>query len=70
MNAPIGVGNGDNDDDDDDNDDEDKENLPVQQENPWKLSREEVMLYDDIFPEASSTNSKADKNKVIDISET
>ena len=70
MNGPIGESNGDKDDDDDDNDNEDKENLPVQQENPWKLSREEVMLYDDIFPEASSTNSKADKNKVIDISET
>ena len=59
-----------NDDKDDNEDDDDnKENLPPdnqQQENPWKLARDEIMLYDDIFPGAATTgNAKSDKNKVI-----
>ena len=56
-------------DDNEDDDDDNKENLPPdnqQQENPWKLARDEIMLYEDIFPGAATTgNAKSDKNKVI-----
>ena len=59
----------DKDDNDDSIDDDNKENIPDNQleENPWKLSRDEIMLYDDIFPEATATtgNAKSDKNKVL-----
>ena len=55
-------------DDNEDDDEDNKENVPdnQQQENPWKLARDEIMLYDDIFPGAATTgNAKSDKNKVI-----
>ena len=54
--------------DDTDDEDDNKENTPPdsQQQNPWKLARDEIMLYDDIFPgAATSGNTKSDKNKVI-----
>ena len=66
MPTPIGD-EGCTDDDDDADDDPNKENtIPDAQENPWKLSREELALYDDIFPGASlGGNAKSEKNKVI-----
>ena len=74
VSTPIrdeGCADDDNIDDDDDNnndDDGNKENIPVgeKQENPWKLSKDEVAFYDEIFPEAASGgNTKSEKNKVI-----
>ena len=56
------------DDSDDIVDDDNKENIPDNQlgENPWRLSRDEIMLYDDIFPGSTATgNAKSDKNKVL-----
>ena len=72
----LGGPYGDNDGGDDENDnkgdkedhieDDDKENTPPDnQANPWKVSRDEIMLYDDIFPETAATeNAKSNKNKV------
>ena len=54
--------NNDNDNDNNEDDDMDSE----AQENPWKLSKEEVLSYDDIFPQAATDeNEKSEKNKVI-----
>ena len=35
-----------------------------QQENPWKLSKDEISLYEDIFPQTTTTDEKGDTNKV------
>ena len=34
-----------------------------QQDNPWKLSKDEISLYEDIFPQ-TTTDEKGDTNKV------
>ena len=54
----------DNQNDNDANQDEDEENAENEY-NPWKAWKNDAMLYDEIFPEASATaTNKPEKNKV------
>ena len=54
--------------DDDDTDlfdeDEHEHQDTEQQKNPWKLSKDEISLYEDIFPQTTTTDEKGDTNKV------
>lgn len=49
-----------------DEDDDDRENIENEY-NPWKAWKQDALLYDEIFPEASTTtgNAKSERNKVF-----